>query len=94
MRTLFLLFFVFFQEAGGLFRFENLVFCVVPLKHGKLLVFKFVNLRDLSIEKITVVRDGKNRPFEGGEVIFQPKERFHIEVVGRLVKDEQFGLFK
>jgi hypothetical protein len=44
--------------------------------------------------KIAVVADDQQRALPGAQHAFQPLHRLHVEVVGRLVQDEQVGLFQ
>ncbi len=46
------------------------------------------------IEKITIVRDNHGRAFPLAEIPFQPFNGAHVEMVGRLVEQEQVGVRK
>ena len=38
--------------------------------------------------------DDQQRAIPGAQHIFQPLNRFHVEVIGRLIEDEQIGPFE
>ena len=38
--------------------------------------------------------NGQNGALVRGEIVFQPEQRFDVEMVGRFVENEQFGLFE
>ena len=40
------------------------------------------------------MRNGQNRALVGGQVFFQPKQSFHVQVVGRFVQNQEFGVFQ
>jgi hypothetical protein len=44
------------------------------------------------VEKVAVVGDGDDRPGVLLEVALEPRHRFRVEVVGRLVEEQQVGL--
>jgi hypothetical protein len=44
------------------------------------------------VEEPPVVRDDDQRRSAPGEVVGQPRDRLHVEVVGRLVEDDQVVL--
>ncbi|MCG3162568.1 MAG: hypothetical protein JMDDDDMK_03847 [Acidobacteria bacterium] len=45
-----------------------------------------------SVEKVPVVSDEQQRAFEFGQVTFEPFDRFGVEMIGRLVQNQQVGL--
>ena len=49
--------------------------------------------RDI-IEKITVVRDGDDRPLVFLQMLFEPRDGFGIEMIGRLVKQQNIGFLQ
>jgi len=50
------------------------------------------NARDRTIEERAIVRDDQHRARIAGEIAFQPLERNDVEVVGRLVEQQQVRL--
>src|SRR5262245_56304407 len=44
-----------------------------------------------AVQKISVVSNQQQRPFEFGQIPFQPLDRFCVKVVGRLVQHQQVG---
>ena len=93
-RNFLLLFFVFFEVVLVLFGFENLVFGVISAECGNFSVFQFQRFGYDGVEEIAVVRYGEDRAAVVFEVIFQPEQGIYVEVVGRLVQKEYFGLFE
>ena len=91
---LLLLFFVFAAIVLVLFRFEHFVFGIVSAEGGHAAVFQFEDLRDDAVEEVAVVRYGENGAAVVLEVLFQPEEGSHVQVVGRLVQEEDLGLFQ
>ena len=49
------------------------------------------NASDQSIQKFAIVRDHDDRPGIGSQVLLEPLQRFKIEMVGRLVEQEEVG---
>ena len=47
------------------------------------------NLRADPVEKVTVVRDHQQRQFRPREILFQPACHLQVEMVCRLVEDQQ-----
>ena len=43
------------------------------------------------IEKIPVVGDDEHRPAEGLEIVLQPLDGIHVQVVGGLVQQQKVG---
>jgi len=50
--------------------------------------------RDHAIHEVAVVADGQHRAVEGLEEALQPFHRVDVQMVGRLVQDEQVGRFQ
>ena len=46
------------------------------------------------VEKVTVVRDDQHAAAVGGQIVFKPGERLHVQVVGRLIQQQQIGLLQ
>ncbi len=53
----------------------------------------FPNGVDHPVQKIPVMADDENGPIPTIEGTFQPFNRFHIQMIGWLVEDEQIGPF-
>src|SRR6266576_6037290 len=58
------------------------------------LVPDFHDLADCDIEEIAVVRDQNERVWIFGEIFFQPVARFEIEMVRRLIQQQQVRLLQ
>ena len=55
---------------------------------------KLIDLRNQSVEELTVVRDNDSGTVEGFDSLFEHVLRCHIEVVGGLVEDKQVDGFQ
>ena len=64
---------------------------VVGVHHA---LIEFKNLIAHSIKEITVVRDHQQGHAGLGEKLLQPFHHLHIQVVGRLVKDQEIRLMQ
>ena len=53
------------------------------------LVAEFVDFRHQSVQEITVVRHHNQRTVEVEQRLFQDIFRFHVQMVGRLVENQQ-----
>ena len=85
---------VFFEGAFVLFRLQNFVFGIISAERIYLFVFQLENFAREAVEEVTVVRNGEDGAAVGFQVVLQPEEGGGVEVVGRLVQQQQFGLFQ
>ena len=69
------------------------VIAVVALVLVKGLVVQFEDGVAHVFQKITIVRDHQNGHFRLGEVALEPLDHVQVQVVGRLVQEQDVGLF-
>ena len=94
MRALFLIFLnllerVFFLQGKGLAK--SMIIAVVE---NELFIFKIENSLAVIIQKCLVMADKQKRAFVFFEVAFQPNGRFPVQVVGRLVQQQNIRVWK
>ena len=78
---------------------ERLALAALPLEGGvaaaiecELSPFQVENPIDGFVEQIAVVADDDHRARVARDMRFQPQRRFEVEIVGRLVQQQQVGL--
>ena len=79
------------QRIHPLLSFFQII-AVIPLILINLFPVYLDNLATDTVQKITVVRHHQNTNVRARKISFQPFSHFQIQVVGRLVKDDQFGI--
>ena len=67
---------------------------IVALPGDTLAAVEFENPAGHMVEEVTVVRDGDNRTGILVQVLFEPVDRLGVEVVGRLVEQQDVGLLQ
>ena len=67
---------------------------VRALVEGQLAIFEMQDRRDRPVQKAAVVTDDQNRVRVFGQIAFQPKRAFEVEIVCRLVQQQQIRLCK
>ena len=65
---------------------------VIALVEGQLAMLEMDDRVDRLVEQVAIVADHENGVRVGGQILFQPQRALEIEVVGRLVKQQQVGL--
>ena len=63
-------------------------------KHDHLLIAQLPHLRCHTTQHGAIVADNQRRSFVVGEGIFHRLDRFDVEVIGRLVENEEIGRFE
>ena len=81
----------FFEIAPLLFHRVEAVVAAVKLR---LAVEHLDDAGDGAIQKIAVMRDGDDRTLKGGKVLFQPLDGVQIEVVRRLVEQQNVRILQ
>ena len=76
------------QLAGGALVLEGGISALVE---GELAAIEMQNLIDGRVEQVAVVADDDDRARVVRKVVFQPERPFEVEVVGRLVQQQQVG---
>ena len=79
----------FFEIAPLLFHRVEAVVAAVELR---LAVEHLDDAGDGAIQKVAVMRDGHDRTLKGGKVLLQPLDGVQIEVVRRLVEQQNVGI--
>ena len=65
----------------------------VPLVHGEAAVVELVDAVAHRVEEVAVVGDHEDRAVRGGEEFLEPGDGADIEVVCRLVEEDEAGIF-
>ena len=74
-------------HAAGIF--ERVV---IALVEGELAALEMDDRVDRLVEQVAVVADHEHGVGVGGEILLEPQRAFEIEIVGRLVEQQQVGL--
>ena len=70
------------------------VIVVIAAIADELALADFDDAADELVEKFAVVRDDEDRAGIGFQIILEPEQRFEVEMVGRLVEQQQVGLLR
>ena len=70
------------------------VLVVVAAVTDQAALANFDDAADELVQKLAVVRDDENRAGIGLQVVLEPQQRFEVEVIGRLVEQQQVGLLR
>ncbi|MPN45043.1 hypothetical protein SDC9_192610 [bioreactor metagenome] len=65
---------------------------IVTGKHINLTVINVHRMRTNRVEEVTVVTYHQHRMFKISQILFQPHNRFHVEVIGRLIEQQIVGI--